>query len=219
MPSWPRIRALLIVLHLFAITAMALPAPAGGMNRSSWKDKTVQQEFAAWTERVNGLGWEIDKAEFEEMLWDISVSWMGVRQKILDPFFPYYRYFGTWQSWRMFVAPHRYPARLEIAVLDAGTWRTVYAARSNEFTWMRSVFDHDRMRSAVFRYSWSRYRKTWPPFVDWIARHAAEDFPEADSVRVRFWKYETRSPEEVRQGLEPDGKWIQTRAVKLAGLR
>jgi hypothetical protein len=68
---------------------------------------------------------------------------------------------------------------------------------------MRSWFDQDRMRSAVFRYGWPHYGPSRNDFADWVALHAARDFPEARQVRVSFVKYRSPSPAEVRAGIEP----------------
>lgn len=204
---WIRVRAALIALHVFAVVAMAVPSPEGGLNRSAWKDPTVQGEFAAWTGRLNAVGVQVGQAELEEWAWGFAQGWERTRGAVLAPFMPYYRYCGTWQSWRMFVAPHRYPARLHIDVRRGGAWEPVFVERSAEHTWRRHQLDHDRMRAAIFRYGWRHFRKAYNTFATWVAARAAEDFPDATEVRLRFWKYRTASPEEVRTGTEPEGSW------------
>lgn len=204
---WPQVRAALIALHLLAITLQALPSPGGGMKRSSWSEPTVQGEFEAWTRRLNRLGWQGDQAQLEQGLWEFATGFMEVRGKALKPFMPYYRYAGTFQSWRMFVAPHRHPARMQIDVYQEGQWVPVYLARDPHHPWLARQLDHDRMRAQVFRLSWPSYKSTYSRFVDWIARRAATDFPEATRVRVRFWRYRTPSPQEVRRRAPVPGRW------------
>jgi hypothetical protein len=177
------------------------------MSRSAWKDPTVQGEFSAWRDRLAGWGVELTAEEFEDGLWELAQGYMDARNQVLAPFRRYYAYAGTWQSWRMFVAPHRHPGRLHIEVREGGDYRTVYVARSDEHTWLRSQLDHDRMRSSVFRYAWKRYYKHWRVFGTWVAKQAAEDFPEADRVRLRFFRYQTLSPEAARAGAELEGKF------------
>ena len=208
---WRQVRAVLVALHCVAVISMAFPAPGGALRRSAWQDPTVQGEFEAWTTRFNALGADITKDELEDVLWEITKTWLSARRTALAPFQPYYKYAGTVQSWRMFVAPHRYPTRLEVAVEEGGEWRTIYAARSNEHTWNRRFFDHDRMRAAVFRYGWKSFRTTYYQFVEHLADEAARDFPEATAIRVRFYKYRTASAEEVLSEREPVGKYIFTR--------
>ena len=187
-------------MHLFAITAMALPSVGGGMSRAAWRTPTVQAEFQLWTSRVNGWGIDITAAELEDNLWNFAVAYEDGRRKILEPLFPYFRYTGSWQSWRMFVAPHRYPGRLEIEIDTGQGWQPVYVARSSEHSWLRPWFDHDRSRAAIFRYAWPHFRRARKEFTDWVAVQAARDFPEAKRVRTSFVRYRTRSPEEVRSG-------------------
>jgi hypothetical protein len=106
------------------------------------------------------------------------------------------------------VAPHRYPARLEIHVRagSSAEWTPVYVARSDEHEWMRRWLDHDRFRAALFRYAWDHYRSTRRQFADWVATQAVTAFPEATQVRVSFVRYRTPSPEEVREGIAPAEK-------------
>lgn len=203
---WPHVRAILVALHLFAVTFCALPSVGSGMNRKAWKQPTVQGEFAAWTGRFNAIGIDITKDELENFLWDFASKYEQRRDKIMAPFVPYFRYCGTWQSWKMFVAPHRYPARMEIEIDSGSGWEPVFVARSSEHTWLRSWMDHDRLRAATFRYGWEHFRGTRNELADWLAKLAARDFPEGKQLRLSFVRYKTRSPEEVRAGVEAEEK-------------
>jgi hypothetical protein len=193
--------AAFVGLHLVAVTLHALPSAGGAMNRAAWRDPTVQGEFATWAERLTRWGWPVTVPELEEHLWSLAVGSEAVRQTVLAPFDPYYRYAGTWQSWRMFVAPHRYPGRLEIRVDRGQGFEPLYVARSDEHGWRRAWFDHDRMRAAVFRYGWKHYKTARLEFADWVAEQVAADHPDVRRVEVSFVRYRTRSPEEVRQGI------------------
>src|SRR5436190_7088050 len=203
---WPHVRAALLLFHVTAVVLAAIPAPEGGMQRSAWKDPTVQGEFDEWYTRFRQLGYRGDRTTFEEGLWSFAVAYSRVRGQVLAPFRPYYRYAGTGQGWRMFVAPHRFPARLSIDLHRNGAWENVYVERSTTATWLAPILDHDRMRSATFRYSWPQYGKTYGQFCEWIQTRARVDFPDADRLRVRYFKYRTRSPEEVRANEPEDGK-------------
>lgn len=198
MPStlWPHIRALLIAAHIAAVIVSAFPSPSGGMTRSAWKDPTVQAELSVWAQRLS-----METAVLEEHLWDLAVAFMSVRKTALKPFKPYYQHAGTYQAWHMFVAPHRNPAKLEIA-LDYGSedWTLIYRARDPEYAWKAEVFDHNRARAALFRYSWKHYRTPYRQLTDWLAGQAAAEFPEAERIRLRWYRYRTLSPERVRAG-------------------
>jgi len=194
------LRAAFVLFHLLAITLVSLPSVGGGMRRSAWRTPTVQAEFDAWTARLQGLGLAVDREGLEDRLWAFASGYEDGRDKVLGVFEPYYR-LGTWQSWRMFVAPHRFPARLEIEIGEGQGWTPVYVARSSTHDWLAGALDHDRFRAATFRYGWAHYRVARHKFVDWVALRAAEDFPEAQSVRVSFVRYRTGSPEDVRAGV------------------
>jgi hypothetical protein len=204
---WPHIRAALVFLHLLAVTLMALPAPGGGMNRKNWADPTVQDEFAAWTTRLNAVGVPITSEQLQDQAYRFSIRFMTVRDTALKPFGPYYQYCGTWQSWRMFVAPHRYPAKMVVDIRQNGEWQTVYEERSWTARWHAQQLDHDRFRSLIFRFSWSSYRKVYTEFVDWLAIEAARDFPDANRLRVRFSKRRSPTPAEVRTQTQPAPRW------------
>lgn len=209
MSAWPQVRAALIALHLVAITLMALPAPVGGMNRKAWAEPTVQAELDAWAARLG-----VDRDTFEDQLWDVASAVMTVRTAALKPFRPYYRLCGTHQSWRMFVAPHVYPSRLQVRVRTGKDWQTVYEVRSAEHAWHREQLDTDRMRSAVFRYGWTTYEPTYRQFAKWLADQALADFPDADEVQVRFVKARTPTPEQARAGEEPPRKPTLTKSFR-----
>lgn len=216
---WPQLRAVLVGLHVLGVTLMATPSASAGLKRSLWKEPTVQQEFAAWNSRFRAIGIDWTQPEMEDALWDFAVGWEDVRGELVAPFKDYGRYLGVSQSWRMFVAPHRFPTRLSVDLQEDGAWRTLYEERSPEHTWLARVFDHDRMRSAIFRFGWPQYKKSWEGFSRWVAARAAVEFPDATRIRTRMFKYKTLSPEEVRAGNIPEGKYQQEHVIALEPLR
>ena len=216
----PRFRshciAVLVLLHLVAITLAALPAPVGAMRRAEWAEPTVQDEIQMWTDRLQGWGVGITSEQLEERVWQFARKWLGARRTLLEPFDPYFKYCGTYQSWRMFVAPHRYPSRLVVDLKVEGEWVPLYRGRDPELDWHSEWFDHDRMRSVVFRFGWKSYRRTYNQFSHWLARQAETEFPEATHLRVRMHKVRTPSPEEVRQGTAPAGVYKSVRVIALS---
>jgi hypothetical protein len=220
--AWPHLRAALILLHGLALVLGAVPAPEGGMRRAAWKEPTVQGEIAAWAERLDGLGVAMDAETLEREAWDFAVRYMAVRRSVLAPFQPYYERLGVAQNWRMFVAPHKHPARLQIAVdggPDVDPWRVVYEELRPGTDWKEAQLEHDRTRSVLFRYSWKAYRKDYRRMCAWIAAEAATDFPEASRVRVRWLRQRTPSPAEVRKGQLPALKPESEQILDLGPLR
>ncbi len=194
--SWlAHARALFVTFHLVAISLLALPAPEGAMNREHWRDPTVQAELAAW---ATVLGVEPDR--LEEHLWRLALGYEDWRDRVLAPFALYYDWCHTVQSWRMFVAPHRHPTRLQIALHERGQWRTLFVERDRAHAWRARQLGSYRFRSVIFRLGWSSYETDRHHFADWVARQAALDFPDADRVRVELVRFRTLSPQEVRAG-------------------
>lgn len=179
----------------------------------------MQAELQGWRSALGSAGWEMDQDTFEDLLYGAASRMMGVRDAVIAPMKPYFIYCGTWQSWRMFVAPHTSPARLAVEVERGGAWETVFQERSDEHTWRRYLFEQDRMRSVIFRYSWPNFRTSWQELARWIGRAAAEDFPDAERVRVRFYKAASASPQQVMAGEAPEGRWVQTWEEDAASLR
>jgi hypothetical protein len=157
--------------------------------------------------------------ELEDRLWAIATGYEAARVKVLSPFEPYYVYCGTWQSWRMFVAPHRYPGRLEIEVDHGQGWEPLFVERSDAHVWRRRWMDHDRMRAAIFRYSWKHYSGSRRSFTDWVAARVAADDPSAQKVRVSFMRYRTPSPAEVLRGDPVDERRELSNTRVLGGAR
>jgi len=206
---WPHLRAAFVLFHVVAITLMAIPAPGGGMQKSAWSDPTVQNEFATWTEVLNNVGVDVTQDELEDALWTLAQGYMKQRSNVLEPLRPYYRYTGSQQSWRMFVAPHIWPARLKIDLQTDGVYETIYLARDPERSWRERQLGHDRMRSAIFRFAWKSYRGSYNGFTRWVADRAAEDFPKASHVRIQFIKQQTGSAQRLRDGKAYPEKTIQ----------
>ena len=75
------------------------------------------------------------------------------------------------------------------------------------------------MRAQIFRLSWPGYEGTYARFGEWLARQAANDFPDGTRIRVRFFDYRTRTPEEVRAGVVVTGTYEQTKYFNLSRFR
>lgn len=215
---WPTIRAVLVAYHVVAVFVLSFPSPGSVMQRSSWKNPTVQNEFRLWSERLRGVGLSLTQAELEDHLWNLAQRYLEVRRVTDAPFHPYAQYAGARQSWRMFVAPQRYPVRVEVSVREGnGPWRLVYQSRSDQHTWLAEKLNRYRLRRAMFQTAWERERGAYLTFCDWLADQAARDFPEATELMVRQLRYRTPAPAEARAGetiLEPEYLTREVRDLK-----
>ncbi len=191
--------ALAVSAHLAVIALQAFPSPAGGVNRAAWRDPAVQAELQTWAARMG-----LSPRALEERLWTLSTGWAQLRYDVLRPFWAYYRFAGTAQSWKMFVAPHTFPTRLQIEVRREGNgWERVYLERSPDARWLAGTLSNDRLRATIFRMGWPQYAELRRDFSAWVAEQAARDLPDARQVRISFLKERTRSPHEVRAGVSP----------------
>ncbi|MDP2317426.1 MAG: hypothetical protein Q8P41_31365 [Pseudomonadota bacterium] len=203
-------RAALVAFHLVAITLSGLPSPEGGLNRATWAEPTVQVEFAAWAKRFG-----MEQRAFEDALWEFANTYNRGYKQLLTPVKPYEDLIGSEQSWKMFIAPHRFPTKLEIAGRGAGgEWGVLFLESSPTATWRADLLRLERLRSSIFRWGWPNYSSAWSKGCGGIAALAFADFPELDEVRCRFWKARTPSPEQARSGDLPVGQWTSPRLVR-----
>jgi hypothetical protein len=218
---WPHLRAIFVLFHITAVLVLAVPNMGGqALSRRAWQNPTVQDEFKAWAARLRGLGVDIDARALEDRLWPFARRWTKAHRWAKRPFTPYAKYAGVTQTWRMFVAPHRYPARLHIDVRASdGTWRPVQIARSRTYDWRGAQLNHDRVRATLFRYGWANFRRPYTKLTRWLAARAAVDFPAATHLRVRMYGFRTASPEEVRRGQLPPGRYKNELVHALATFR
>jgi hypothetical protein len=216
---WPAIRAVLVTYHVLALVVLSFPSPPSGMQRSQWENPTVQNEFELWAERLSSLGWEMSTKELDSMLWELSKRYVAGREKVTAPFASYVTYSGAQQSWRMFVAPQRYPVRIDVSVREgAGQWRKVYESRSEELVWLSHLLEQYRLRRVVFATAWDKDARQFKMLCDWIATQAARDFPSATEVMIRQLRYRTPTPEEALSGqTTPEGKFVARETRKLQG--
>ena len=213
---------MLVALHVVAVVVGAFPAPVGGLDRTAWAEPTVKAELDTWHQRLHGVGLPADRAAFEDGLFALASSWVRGRQQVLKPFMPYYRYLGTEQSWRMFVAPHKHPARLQVQVKVDGAakeeWETLFEQDRPELDWHAHQLRHTRMRSSLFRYSWPGYRRNFKALSRWVAHRVAEERPDVTHVRLQWLRRRTASPAKMRAGELPPQTVVRPTVVAISEL-
>jgi hypothetical protein len=202
-PESPTVRRGFIVpvfvpFHILAVVLQAIPAPMNA-NRQDWKHPGIQVEIANWADRLH-----VPPEELEDTLWTASDRYLRIRNPIQHRFAPYYRFCGTSQGWRMFVAPDLEPTRLEIDVLENGEWRCVYRELDADHRWQAGILEHWRFRVAFFSTTWSRNWAEFHGFAEWLRPRAAADFPDAVKLRVRLSQWRLLPADEVRAGKKSD---------------
>lgn len=196
--------AAFVLWHGSAMLASALPSPGAGLNRSYWSDPTVQAEFGTW---AGMLGVESDALQDDvfALAQRVQAAVDGVRA----PFKPWLDLTHTRQSWKMFVAPHRYPTRLQLRVAGAGgQWRVVYEEDRPGAGWMAARFRNERVRASVFAWGWPAARTKWRSACAGFARDLFGEVPDVERVQCRFAKITSPSAAEVLAGEAPAEKWV-----------
>lgn len=197
-----------MLLHVVAMFVIAFPAPVGGLDRSLWKEPTVQDEMVSWSKFFH-----VSPADFEEFLFQAAVIYMRGRDQVISPFYQYVSWTGCDQPWRMFVGPHLYPSKLQVQALKKGTWETLYEERSPEFRWHEDLFAQERMRSQIFRWALPNFGNEYQAGCTYLANLAVSEDASLESVRCRFWHVRSASPQEVRTHTEPAGAWDNVREL------
>lgn len=197
-----------------------MPNPAGFMSRSAWKLPMVQDELVAWAARLTAAGIEHTPASLEEKLWLDFERLTEARKVVLRPLRPYYRWCGTTQSWPLFGIPQRYPSWLHIDIQHpGGPWETIYISRDPAAAWRREVFDTERYRSVMVFLSRPSSKRRFKRFGTWVGGMAAEDFPDAQTLRLRWRHGQTLLPRELARGKVASETLRQEITVSLEGLQ
>jgi hypothetical protein len=208
----------LVTFHVVAVTLMAFPSPPPGMmSKEDWQAPAAQEEFASWAEFFSNLGISVTGKELEQNLWDAAHAYLRIRSAVIAPFGWYYKYCGTRQGWRMFSAPIREPSRLFIDIEEAGRWRPVYGEGQRDAAWLRPQLNQEHMRTALYTMVLFDYRDDLKQFADWLVPRARRDFPEAQRLRLRIYKFPTPTPEQVRENRRPAGEDSVPVVVRLRG--
>lgn len=198
----------LITFHVVAVTLMAIPSPPPGMmSEEDWQMPIAQEEFASWAEFLSGLGMNVTGKELQDQLWRLANRYVETRNVVLTPFQWYYKFCGTRQGWRMFVAPAREPTRFFVDIEEAGTWRPVFGEGLPDVAWLGWQLNQEHMRTAlttlvVFQ---PGFQEDLEQLAHWLAKRARGDFPQAQKLRLRIHRFPTPTPEQVRAGQRPPG--------------
>ena len=180
----------------------SLPLPEKIAVRSRWETDKTRREFAGWARTLSAFGTKVEAEDLDAVLWPVArVSGAAIRE-LRRPYDFFTRATGFFQSWRMFSSPNtRSVARL-VVELDAGDgrWKKIHVSRSSRYRWRRWQLDHQRLRKLVARAVRHPERDEFPRLARWLARQAANDYPEAAAVRVTAEQAKLTTPEAWRAG-------------------
>lgn len=201
--------AAFVLYHCVAITLSALPTAGEGLNRKGWSDPTVQDEFDRWA------GWlGMPSKTLQDEAFAVAKRAAKARAALLDPFSDYLAFFGIKQSWKMFVAPHRYPTRFQIQSRAHGEWVTRFFEADPAARWNGDAFDAEIYRSVLFRWGWTMYAGNYKLGCRRLAERLFAEDPDVTEVRCRIEKVRTLSPADVRAGKTLEPRWVSPFVVK-----
>lgn len=207
--------AAFVLWHALAVLASSLPSPGRGVNRSYWSEPTVQAEFQAW---ATALG--TDLVTFQDGLYVAAVNVQAAVRAANAPFRQYLSVTNTAQSWKMFVAPHRFPTRLQLRAQGSdGSWAVVYEEGDDAPRWRGERFATERMRAAVFAWGWPQNKKRWASACAGFARDYFAETAEAAAFQCRFGKGASLSAAQVLAGETLKEEWVLERMVKRPAAR
>ncbi len=213
------LRAVLILLHVVAVTALAFPAPVGGMNERAFAQPSVQASFESTAATLRSLGLDVSKDALQAWLWGHGNRFMAVRKQLLRPLHPYADLTGSHQGWRMFSSLNRRAAWLVVDLEEGGDMRTIYRMRSDRYTWRRRQLDQERTRALVNGWCWGRNKGSYKRFAQWLGRQAAADFPDATAIRVHMDRAALPDPATLHADGMPAGRSTWPVRVALEPLR
>jgi hypothetical protein len=216
---WPHARAAFFIYHVMAVVILSLPSAGALQNRSTWVTRNATADFEAWAGTLRRLGVETDGPRLRERLWGLAGEWAAIQRAIARPFAGYAATVGAEQGWMMFATPQRHPAELHVDLLVVNAdgeeeWRPLFRPRSDEFVWMRWLFDHNRARKLMGRFARGMNRPVYDSVARFCGRRALAEFPGARAARVRLYRYATLPPAAVRAGAATRGEYEEERIFR-----
>jgi len=199
--------AVFFVWHAVSMAVGAVPTPGAGLNRAAWSQPTVQAEFALWAARLG-----TESAALQDGVYDVAVGFEAVRRAANVPFRGYAAWTHTRQGWQMFVAPHRFPTRLQLRARGIGRdWDTIFEEGNPDATWRGERFATERVRASVFAWGWPQFKRRWASACAGFGRDLFADRPELDELQCRYAQVQSPSAAQVLAGVEPEPTWVYPR--------
>jgi len=218
-PAWPQVRAALVALHVLSLVVLSLPTEGAIHNRARWQTANARADLRQMAERLSTWGYETDERRLTQSLWSLGSAYLLIQRPLAWPFVHYAKLSGCRQGWQMFASPQRHPAELHVDLELDGRWQPIYRPHSDEYTWNRQHFEHNRFRKFLGRFARGFFRSHYDEASHFIATKAAREHPEATRVRVQLYRYSSLPPERVRVGEQPKGRYQHPRVFEAEALR
>jgi hypothetical protein len=152
--------------------------------------------------------------ELEAQAWTVAQAYLKCQMPLYAVAQPLVSQFGLGQGWGMFSNPETHPARLHVELDRGQGFETLYVSRSDEYAWRRREFDHNRMRKLVGRVFRDQSPALYKELVSWVATQVQRDFPDAERVRVRRYRFNTALMSVKGGRYDADGAFEAMRVVE-----
>jgi hypothetical protein len=209
-PTWPEIRAALLLFHVVSVAAMSIPG-AGITSTRGLSSRTVQADLDDW-----GAQLDMEPGEMTRTVKTAAGVLLRVR-KVLWPFQEYGRITGAKQGWAMFASPQRHPSEVHVeGRRERGAWTLLYAPEDEKATLMRSFMRHNRVRKFTGRFARAARGSNFDGFAAYVAREACAKVPEVAEVRVSLYSYKALERAAVARSEDPKGRYERPRVFPCA---
>lgn len=215
-----------VVAHVAAITLQALPLPRKAMTPAAFVRSGGRANIEQWCAPLLQVGLLDDAGPVADRLLAWNNTLVAGRGTLLRPFRRYYALTGTGQSWRMFSDIKPTGARLQIHLQRTpasasgegeALWEPLYMEHSRH-RWQARLLNQERVRTvrSYFSKKNGQHREVYTKLSLRLARQAAAEFPDGQTLRVRYQEVHIRTPARIRAagGLETgDLFWEVTHAL------
>ena len=187
-----------VLLHTAMITLTSLPLPNERMS-DDLKPRTKRMVMS-WGAPLLSLGWVDSRAELIEGFRQVNNTITTTRASLLGPLIDWQKLSGTTQGWQMFSQVKPYGGRLQIHIrTDDEPWTPIFQDHDTG-QWRAALLNQERVRAGRAAYSQrvGKRQRQYQRLGQWLARHAAADFPQATALRVRYQKVVIERPEVIR---------------------
>lgn len=213
--TWPHLRAVLIVVHVVGVFVYAMPSVKTIGKKKVWESERSQKSFARWTQRLNGIGFNLEEKSLQSGLWSVAQGYLKTRKRAMKPYRKYIKTFGLHQGWRMFANPKTHPSILIIEIEEEGVFRKIFVTRSETYNWNKKKFDHHGFRKFCGRIPVKPRSKRYNALVKWLTKNLPKDFPEATRFRISIQHWRSPRAFKRRSGDYDKGKIEAERIVAL----
>jgi hypothetical protein len=209
----------LILAFVLGVAALLPPGGSRFADRKVWHSAHNLEQFLRWSQMLAKVGVHLAPEQIEAYVWTFAQAYLKFQAPLHAGAQPLVSQLGLGQGWGMFSNPETHPARLHVDIDRGHGFETIYVSRSDEYTWRRSEFDHNRMRKLIGRITRDQSPVLYKSLVTWVAAQAQQDFPDARRVRVRRYRFDTKLTFARGTSYDAEGAFEAARVVELGAAR